>query len=153
MSQFAILALGKIKGSELEPLCTMYQKRILWPLSIHELVCKKNIKGPGLKTEEAFLLKAHIQEKDFVIALDERGKNITSDALSEKIAQCQMTRMGRIVFIIGGADGLASEIINRANLKLSFGALTWPHMMVRAMLLEQIYRCQQILAGHPYHRA
>jgi 23S rRNA (pseudouridine1915-N3)-methyltransferase len=145
--------MGKIKGNDLEPLIALYTKRITWPLEFIELGTKKNLKGISLKEEEARLFQEYINPKDVVIALDERGKNITSIQFSEKFAQFEMSNPGKIIFIIGGADGLAPQILERANLKISFGCQTWPHMLVRVMLLEQIYRAQQILIGHPYHRA
>ncbi|MDP1975008.1 MAG: 23S rRNA (pseudouridine(1915)-N(3))-methyltransferase RlmH [Alphaproteobacteria bacterium] len=153
MLSISILAIGKIKGNDLEPLSILYTKRISWPLEFIELGTKKNLKGISLKEEEARLFEEYIHPKDYVIALDERGKNITSVQLSEKFAQFEMSSPGKIIFIIGGADGLAPQILERANFKISFGCQTWPHMLVRVMLLEQIYRAQQILIGHPYHRA
>lgn len=153
MVSISILAIGKIKGNELEPLSALYTKRINWSLTLIELGTKKNLKGNSLKEEEARLFEEYISSKDYVVVLDERGKNMTSVQFAEKFAQFEMSCSGKIIFIIGGADGLAPSILERADLKISFGCQTWPHMFVRVMLLEQLYRAQQILIGHPYHRA
>lgn len=84
--------------------------------------------------------------------MDERGKTLSSESFAEKLGEWR--DQGRdIAFIIGGAGGLAPENKVGADLVLSFGAATWPHMLVRVMLVEQIYRAQEILAGNPYHRA
>jgi 23S rRNA (pseudouridine1915-N3)-methyltransferase len=87
-----------------------------------------------------------------LIVLDERGKNLTSIQFSKKLEDFQVNHSGTIQFVIGGADGLNDNLRQKANLIMSFGTMTWPHMMARVMLVEQIYRAQQILANHPYHR-
>ena len=84
--------------------------------------------------------------------MDEKGKTLSSIEFSKHIEKIQLDSTNGIQFIIGGADGLDDEIRDQARLIMSFGRQTWPHMMARVMLLEQIYRAQQILAGHPYHR-
>ena len=87
-----------------------------------------------------------------VIALDERGKTLTSQNFSSLIGRYRDETGGTIQFILGGSDGLTDQVRSRSDLMLSFGKQTWPHLLARIMLLEQIYRAQQILAGHPYHR-
>jgi 23S rRNA (pseudouridine1915-N3)-methyltransferase len=88
-----------------------------------------------------------------VIVLDEKGRDMTSVALANHLQEYYTSPSGQsLVFIIGGADGLDDSIIQSAQLHLSFGKQTWPHMMVRLMLVEQLYRIQTILTGHPYHR-
>ena len=86
------------------------------------------------------------------IALDERGTQWSSRALAERIAFWRDEGSPELAFAIGGADGLAESVLDRAEVILSLGSMTWPHLLVRGMLLEQLYRAQQILAGHPYHR-
>lgn len=140
MFNLDILAAGKIKNGPLNDLCLQYQKRIRWPLSLIE------IEGHNQKEEEQKFLQ-RIKPESYIIALDERGKTFRSIDFSKKIEQEE-----RIQFIIGGADGLTRPIRQKSNLILSFGEQTWPHMLARVMLLEQIYRAQQILSGHPYHR-
>ena len=87
-----------------------------------------------------------------LVALDERGVQWSSRSLAERIATRRDRGSPELAFAIGGADGLHSMVLDRAEVILSLGSLTWPHLLVRGMLLEQLYRAQQILAGHPYHR-
>ncbi|MBB6254707.1 rRNA large subunit m3Psi methyltransferase RlmH [Nitrospirillum iridis] len=86
------------------------------------------------------------------MALDERGKALPSEAFARQVGAWRDGGVADLAFVIGGADGLAEEVRRRASLLIAFGPMTWPHMMVRGMLAEQLYRAQQILAGHPYHR-
>lgn len=87
-----------------------------------------------------------------LIALDERGRPWTSRELADRLGQWRDQGTATSAFAIGGAEGLGRAVIERADAVLSLGAMTWPHLLVRGMLLEQLYRAQQILAGHPYHR-
>jgi 23S rRNA (pseudouridine1915-N3)-methyltransferase len=103
--------------------------------------------------EEASAISAAIPEKSVVIALDQRGDNIDSEAFARHLGRWRDDQVANSIFIIGGADGLSPELRRMAKLRLAFGSATWPHQMVRVMLLEQLYRAATILAGHPYHRA
>ncbi len=105
------------------------------------------------QADEIKKLQDKIRPDAYVIALDERGKSLSSPDFARKIQDLMDQGRPCIQFIIGGADGLNDDIRKRADTLLSFGVQTWPHMMVRAMLMEQIYRARQIIAGHPYHRA
>ena len=87
------------------------------------------------------------------LALDERGKSLTSEAFAKTLARWRDEGTADVAFVIGGADGLADTLRKRARLLLSLGAMTWPHMLVRGLLAEQLYRAERIWAGHPYHRA
>jgi 23S rRNA (pseudouridine1915-N3)-methyltransferase len=87
-----------------------------------------------------------------LVALDQRGAAWTSADLADRLAGWRLRGVRELAFAIGGADGLGTAVIERADAVLSLGAMTWPHLLVRGMLLEQLYRAQQILAGHPYHR-
>ncbi len=141
-----ILAIGKCKnGSPEDLLIKQYQKRLNW-----ELIVKEKDNDERLK-EAAFLL-SHIPPHAKVVVLDERGENISSLAFAKKIGDWQLEGTSDICFLIGGADGHTDEVRKRADLLLSFGKLTMPHMLIRAVLAEQIYRAQTILSGHPYHR-
>jgi 23S rRNA (pseudouridine1915-N3)-methyltransferase len=88
-----------------------------------------------------------------VVALDERGRSLSSEAFARQLAKWRDAGETRALFVIGGADGLPRETKDGARLTLAFGAQTWPHLLARAMLAEQLYRAMTILAGHPYHRA
>lgn len=107
-------------------------------------------KAKNLAKEGAALLKK-IQPQEFVVVLDERGKNLTSEKLSDNL-QRAFESHGTIVFVIGGAFGLSPEILERANLKLSFGAAVWTRNLVRLMLSEQIYRALEIKTGSNFHK-
>lgn len=141
-----ILAVGKAKDAHITSLISDYQKRLSWHLSTTEIIDRSD----PLIEERHFLEK--LKPKSYVIALDERGDNITSRALSETIENITLQGFSHIQFLIGGADGLTPAVKKRAHLLLSFGRQTWPHMLIRLMLVEQIYRAQTILSGHPYHR-
>jgi len=110
----------------------------------------------ALKKREGELLLAALTAtkagRQIAVVLDERGKNLSSRDFAAKIGAWRDDGVAEIVFVIGGADGHDDAVRNRADLLLSLGALTWPHQLVRVLLAEQIYRAQQILAGHPYHR-
>ena len=144
-----ILAVGKLKNSPLLDQFDEYVKRMNWKTSLKEIDTPK---GATSAQEEPLILK-HIKPTDFLVALDERGETLTSPEFAKKIAQWGQRAAGNeITFLIGGADGLTDSIRTQSKFLLSFGKQTWPHMLVRVMLMEQIYRAQQIIAGHPYHR-
>jgi 23S rRNA (pseudouridine1915-N3)-methyltransferase len=105
-----------------------------------------------IKRREAQAILAACPAHSHVVALDEGGRTYSSVAFATSLAAWQDA--GRTpCFVIGGAEGLDSSVLQRADATLSFGTLTWPHMLVRIMLVEQVYRAQAIAAGHPYHRA
>jgi 23S rRNA (pseudouridine1915-N3)-methyltransferase len=103
--------------------------------------------------EEAIALANLIPEGAVTIVLDERGENLDSAAFAGELRTWRDGGREAVAFVIGGADGLGAEVKKRADLRLAYGAATWPHQLVRIMLLEQLYRAVTILAGHPYHRA
>jgi len=148
-----IVAVGRLKRGPLEALCRDYGERLPWPLTIHEVEAKKRLEGNALKAEEAALITARIPDGAVLVALDERGRGLPSEDLAHRIGGWRDQGRGEVCFVIGGADGLDPSIRDRADLILAFGPQTWPHMLARVMLAEQIYRAERILAGHPYHRA
>jgi 23S rRNA (pseudouridine1915-N3)-methyltransferase len=105
------------------------------------------------KREEAQKLQAQLAPGAALILLDERGKNISSEDLAARIGSLRDGGQKHLVIAIGGPDGHDASLRESAALTLSFGALTWPHQLVRIMLAEQLYRVATILSGHPYHRA
>jgi 23S rRNA (pseudouridine1915-N3)-methyltransferase len=145
-----ILALGKLRGGEAE-WCDEYLKRLKGSVTIKEMAASKNLPPDVTQKTEAELLLQAIPPKSFVIVLDERGKDLSSRDFAGKIAGWQEQGQS-LVFLIGGADGVTDKVRAAAQFTLGFGKLTWPHRLVRVMLLEQLYRAQQINAGHPYHR-
>ncbi len=138
-------------------LVTDYQTRFdrtgralgLGPLTLHEVDDRK---GGGMAAEAALLRRA-IPDGAVLVALDERGKLMPSPDFADKLAGWRDAGRGDLAFVIGGADGLAPELRAQADMALSFGAMVWPHMLVRVMLTEQLYRAASILARSPYHRA
>jgi 23S rRNA (pseudouridine1915-N3)-methyltransferase len=122
-------------------------------LDIHEIPESRARDAATRMAEEAAAILAAIPEKSAVVALDQRGDNIDSGAFARHLGRWRDQQVGNTIFLIGGADGLSPDLRRKAKLGLAFGAATWPHQLVRVMLLEQIYRAATILAGHPYHRA
>lgn len=141
-----IIAIGKCKKNSPEAaIIEEYVKRSGWQLSIKE-------KDNSNQKDEAVFLTSSIPNGAKVIVLDERGKNMKSTELAAQIADWQLNGISEICFLIGGADGHLQSTRDMADLILSFGKLTLPHMLMRAVLSEQIYRIQTIISGHPYHR-
>lgn len=139
-----LLMVGALKAGPEKELFQEYIKRLHEKPEITEIHSRQD----KLIKPEVYL--KYLTPKDFVIILDEKGKNCSSSELAAellKAADCK-----KLTFIIGGADGIPEEIKKIAKLSIAFGKNTWPHMLVRAMLVEQLYRVQQIASGHPYHR-
>ena len=103
--------------------------------------------------EESIALTSLIPDRAVIIILDERGESLDSATLANRLGRWRDDGCPAVIFMIGGDDGIAPALRDKASLKLAFGSATWPHQLVRVMLLEQIYRAVSILAGHPYHRA
>lgn len=152
-----ILAVGRLRAGPEAELVSDYRTRLdrtgralsLGPLEILEVEDKK---GGGKAAESALLAKA-IPQNALVIALDERGKSLSSPDFATQLVSWRDDGQRDAAFLIGGADGLDKDLRARADFKLSFGAMVWPHMLARVMLCEQLYRAATILAGSPYHRA
>ena len=121
-------------------------------MAIVELEEKRSLPAAQLKDREADLLLAALPAEARLVALDEGGATWTSRDLAKRIAGWRDGGVAAAAFAIGGADGLGKRVLERADDILALGTMTWPHFLVRGMLLEQLYRAQQIIAGHPYHR-
>jgi 23S rRNA (pseudouridine1915-N3)-methyltransferase len=147
-----ILAIGKQRRGPLDELEAEYLKRLKPAPAIVELEEKRKLPPAQLKAREAELILAAVPAGALLVALDERGQSWSSRELAERLAAWRDRGAATLAFAIGGADGLGTAIIERADAIVSLGAMTWPHLMVRSLLLEQLYRARQILAGHPYHR-
>ena len=130
----------------------LYAGRLLPPITIIELEEKRRLPPAALKLREAELILAAQPAGARLVALDQQGAAWTSRDLADRLAVWRDGGAGALAFAIGGAEGLGPAVIESADAVLSLGAMTWPHFLVRGMLLEQLYRAQQILAGHPYHR-
>jgi 23S rRNA (pseudouridine1915-N3)-methyltransferase len=156
-----VLAIGRLKqGSEAE-LCERYRKRAMQAgrnvgLRDFEIIEIRESRAPDAdkrKLEESIAIANVIPPGATVALLDESGENLNSGALTDRIRAARDAGRPAFVFVIGGPDGLDRSLRARADVTLAFGAATWPHQLVRIMLLEQAYRAVTILSGHPYHRA
>ena len=135
-----IVARGRIGRSPEAELVDRYMKRVIWPTKISEL--------PDRGGKEP----APSQTPCVTVMLDETGQQLTSMAFAEKLGRWRDDGMRECRFLLGAADGFTQAERDEASLRIAFGAMTWPHMMARAMLAEQLWRATAILANHPYHR-
>lgn len=150
--QIHIVAVGRWRECPERALFQEYVKRLHWECSLKEVEVKQAFTKDKLKAKEAELLLAAVPKGAVIIALDERGKEYTSPQFAT-LMQGLESDARAVAFLIGGADGHGDVVFAAAAHRMRLGAMTWPHMMVRALLSEQIYRAQTILSGHPYHRA
>ena len=152
-----ICAVGRLRAGPERELIDDYLTRFdrtgralgLGPASVIEVEDKKG----GGQDAEAALLDRAIPNGAVICALDERGKVMPSPDFAAQLGRWRDDGRGDLAFLIGGADGIAKPLRARADFKLSFGAMVWPHMLARVMLSEQLYRAASILAGAPYHRS
>lgn len=148
--QVRICAIGRMKQGPEAELYQEYIKRIPWKVELKELELRGTPKNR--RAEETSQLLAACKGVARIIALDEQGEALTSERLAQTIGEWQQQGDSSLAIIIGGSDGLDRAQLKEADLVLSFGRLTWPHMLVRAMLAEQCYRIYTLLNNHPYHR-
>ncbi len=151
-----IVAVGRLRSGPEQALITDYlrrSERTGRPLGVSSVtVTEIDERKGGSKAGEAALLEKALPKGASVIVLDERGRALSSPAFANHIAAIRDAGTPDMAFVIGGADGLDPEFVRRADMALSFGKMVWPHMLVRVMLSEQVYRAVSILAGTPYHR-
>jgi 23S rRNA (pseudouridine1915-N3)-methyltransferase len=151
-----LVAIGKAKPGPALALFEDYRARSRMPLDLVEVEERRPLAGLELKRREGELLLAALARRParprIVVALDERGRGLDTAAFARKLAGWRDRGVAELAFVIGGADGLDPAVSEAADLTLSLGPMTWPHLLVRGLLAEQLYRAQQILAGHPYHR-
>ncbi len=146
-----IAAIGKAKASPERDLYLSYISRLPWKIECREFDVKL-ADTPQRKLKEAEHLLDACKGFECIIALDESGKTLSSREFATQIKQWQGQGISSLAFVIGGSDGLHESVLKQSTLKWSFGRVTWPHMLVRGMLAEQLYRSHSIIAGHPYHR-
>jgi len=157
--RIAIAAVGRMKSGPERELVSRYLDRAsasgrplaLTGFDVIELGESRAGSAASRKSEEARALRAALPE-GAVVALDERGKSMGSDAFARQLEKWRDAGRPAVSFIIGGADGIDPELVASADLALSFSPMVWPHQLVRIMLAEQLYRAITILTGHPYHR-
>ena len=156
-----IAAVGRLKQGPERELAERYRKRAadfgrkvgLLTFDIVEIRESRADNVERRMVEESIAVANVVPERAVTVILDERGSTMNSAAFAGRLQDWRTAERPALVFIIGGADGLASSLRDKADLALAFGPLTWPHQLVRIMLLEQLYRAVTILGGHPYHRA
>ena len=148
-TKMTLITIGKLKSGPWYDLSQDYLKRLTPALQVYSLDGRHKLPPAERIQREGELIIQKIPAKAMVIICDEKGKNMTSIQFANNIVA---PNPRNLCFIIGGAYGLSESVRNRADAEISFGSSTWPHLMVRVMLLEQLYRAQQILVGHPYHK-
>jgi 23S rRNA (pseudouridine1915-N3)-methyltransferase len=159
--RLVVISIGRLKQGPERELAERYRERFddlgrklgFRGLEIHEIPESRARDTATRMAEEASAISAATPAKSVLVALDERGDNIDSTAFARHLGRWRDEQVASAIFAIGGADGLSPDLRRKAGLRVAFGSATWPHQMVRVMLLEQIYRAATILAGHPYHRA
>lgn len=153
-----VAAIGRARAAPEQELFDDYARRLVrqgpagLTLELREAEERRKLSVEARRAAEAELLAAQIPKGARIVALDGNGKSLSSEDFSKQLARWRDDGMADVAFLIGGADGLDPSLRKRANFTLSLGAMTWPHLLVRAMLAEQIYRAQSIQLGHPYHR-
>lgn len=158
--QVTIAAVGRARPSPERALAADYLARCgtlgrtvgLGPFALVEVEEKRPLEAPARMASEGERLRAAVPAEAVLVALDSRGVDLDSEGFAARIAAWRDAGARGLGFVIGGADGLAPELRDQAMLRLAFGRMTWPHLLVRVLLAEQLYRATAILAGHPYHR-
>ena len=159
--RLVVISIGRLKQGPERELAERYRERFddigrhlgFRGLEIQEIPESRARDATTRMVEEAAAISQAIPAKSALVALDERGDNLDSSAFARHLGRWRDEQVPNTIFAIGGADGLSPELRRKAKLVIAFGSATWPHQMVRVMLLEQVYRAATILAGHPYHRA
>ncbi|MDR3436551.1 23S rRNA (pseudouridine(1915)-N(3))-methyltransferase RlmH [Telmatospirillum sp.] len=150
--QITLAAVGHARPGPERLLFDQYRRRLGWSFALKEVEEKRPLSVPERIARETALLLGAVPQGSLMVSLDERGAVYSSEAFAARLAAWRDHGRAKIAFLIGGADGHSDELRNQSDLLLSFGAMTWPHMLVRALLAEQLYRAECILANHPYHR-
>lgn len=155
--RLSLLAVGRLRSGPMSELYDDYASRLrgrpLGPLILREVEEKRPLAPAALKEREAELLLGSCPSGARLVALDGTGRALSSEDLAATLGRWRDEGIGEAAFAIGGAEGHGTALLQRADLKLSLGRMTWPHMLVRVLLAEQLFRADAILSGHPYHRA
>ena len=157
--RLSVISIGRLKNGPERDLVERYRQMVdasgrhvgLGEFSLVELPESRARRDDDRRIEEAAAIQARIGD-GLVVAFDERGKSFSSTSFAEQIGRWRDAGRSQVSFVIGGADGLDASLRSRADLVMSFGALTLPHQLVRVLVAEQLYRAITILGGHPYHR-
>lgn len=150
--QIIVAAVGKAKHKPEAELIAHYLKQTRWDISIKEIAdAPSNLSAEARRAKEAEGFRKLLTPTSRLFVMDSTGKSLTSEAFAKLIQDAQRNAVKHIVFAIGGQDGLDATLIKQAHAVIAFGAATWPHQLLRAMLMEQLYRAYTITIGHPYH--
>lgn len=152
--RISILAIGKFENSSHYTLFADYAKRLKWKFELKELELRnaRNLRVPQVKSGEGKLILQALKPNSKLIALDEQGKEFSSQNFAKLLSDFALRGESDLTFVLGGANGLSSEVLQKASMQLSLGKMTLPHLLARVILIEQIYRAETIISGHPYHR-
>ena len=158
--RLVVISVGRLKQGPERELAERYRDRFddigrklgFRGLEVQEVPESRARDAATRMAEEGVAISALIPEKSVLVTLDEHGASIDSAGFASHLRRWRDDSVANNVFVIGGADGLSPDLRRKSKLTVAFGAATWPHQLVRVMLLEQIYRAATILAGHPYHR-
>ena len=148
----AIVAVGRMRAGPEKQLFDSYISKTPWTVTTHEIEARGKGDAVAQAKQEADGILSVLPQSAKVICFDSRGKTLTSEGLAQQLRQWRDDGEREIALVIGGADGLEGRVTQKADLILSFGAVTWPHMLMRVLVSEQIFRAHCILTGHPYHR-
>lgn len=155
-----IVTVGKVKEKYIQEGIKEFTKRLsryclLDIVEVDDEKAPENLSKKEMeivKTREGERILAKIPQNSFIISLEIQGKQLSSEELSKKIDDLMVNGINDITFVIGGSLGLSTEVMNRSDFKLSFSKMTFPHQLMRLILLEQVYRAWKIIKGEPYHK-
>ncbi len=151
--RITIAAVGREPAGPIRELFEDYRRRSAWPIRLVEIAPRRPLPPERRVAEEAERLLRALPAGALAVALDEHGRQLDSLAFARQLGRWRDRGESDLAFLIGGPDGLATSVRDRAAAVVALGPMTWPHRLVRVMLAEQLYRAESILAGHPYHRA
>jgi 23S rRNA (pseudouridine1915-N3)-methyltransferase len=150
--RLTVIAIGRARGGTATTLFQAYSRRLRWQLQLIEVDVAGRMSAGERRTREGTALLGKVPPNVLIVTLDQGGTALTSEALAARIKDWRDGGRRDIVFLIGGAEGHDARVVERADLVLSLGPMTWPHLLVRGMLAEQLFRSECLLTGHPYHR-
>ena len=158
--KITIITVGKIKEKYLKDAIVEYSKRLskYCKLEIVEVADEKTpdnaseVVEDSIRAKEAERILKYVKDDAYIITLEIQGKQLTSEELADKIDKLGVQGTSHIIFIIGGSIGLGEAVLKKSNYALSFSRMTFPHQLMRVILLEQIYRSYRIINGEPYHK-
>ena len=158
--KITIITVGKLKEKYLKDAIAEYSKRLskYCKLEIVEVADEKTpenaseVVEDAIRSKEAERILKYVKEDAFVITLEIAGKQLTSEEFADKIEQLGVRGISHIIFVIGGSIGLGKEVLAKSDFALSFSKMTFPHQLMRVILLEQVYRSYRIISGEPYHK-